>query len=191
MNLIWLKQPGVVKFLAVLLVTVFGIADYLTGWELGFFVFYFIPIAYAAWYGGSRASMGISLLSAATWFLADALLEHAYSSLFLVVWNTAIRLCAFMLIALFSSRTAQLLTREKNRSQDLQEAMNQIKVLRGFLPICAWCKKIRNDEGYWQQMESYIHEHSEADFTHGICDECASRISQSPEDRADGKMHSD
>jgi len=177
MKMIWLKQPRTVFLLSVLLVVLLGIADYLTGWEFGFFVFYFIPVAYAAWYAGFRVSLVISLLSAVTWFFADALLEHTYSSPFFVVWNTSIRLCAFILIAQFIARTAQLLADEKKRLHQLQEAMDQIKVLRGFLPICAWCKKIRNDEGYWQQMESYIHEHSEADFTHGICEECAKNLS--------------
>jgi hypothetical protein len=54
----------------------------------------------------------------------------------------------------------------------LQEAMSQIKTLRGFLPICAYCKKIRDDEGYWQQIEKYIKDHSDAEFSHGICPDC-------------------
>lgn len=54
----------------------------------------------------------------------------------------------------------------------LREALSQIKTLRGFLPICAFCKKIRDDEGYWQQMEKYIRDHSDAEFSHGICPDC-------------------
>lgn len=53
-----------------------------------------------------------------------------------------------------------------------QEAMDRIKVLSGLLPICCSCKKIRDDKGYWQKIEMYIHEHSEANFTHGICPGC-------------------
>ncbi len=56
---------------------------------------------------------------------------------------------------------------------DLQEALSEVKTLRGFLPICAHCKKIRDDEGYWQQIELYIQQRSEAQFSHGICPECA------------------
>lgn len=58
----------------------------------------------------------------------------------------------------------------------LQEALEQVKTLRGLIPICATCKKIRNDAGYWIQIESYLKEHSQADFTHGICPECLERI---------------
>jgi len=54
----------------------------------------------------------------------------------------------------------------------LQKALSEVKILRGFLPICAYCKKIRDDQGYWNQIESYIHKHSEAEFSHSICPEC-------------------
>ena len=58
----------------------------------------------------------------------------------------------------------------------LQEALAKVKKLSGLLPICASCKKIRDDKGYWNQIESYIQEHSEADFSHGICPECARKL---------------
>jgi PAS domain S-box-containing protein len=58
---------------------------------------------------------------------------------------------------------------------DLKSALKEIKQLSGLLPICAHCKKIRNETGYWDQVESYIHEHSEAQFSHGICPECAEK----------------
>ncbi len=60
--------------------------------------------------------------------------------------------------------------------QELQEALDKVTTLSGLLPICAGCKKIRNDEGYWQQVEGYIMEHSSARFTHGLCPECAKRF---------------
>ena len=59
---------------------------------------------------------------------------------------------------------------------DLQKALAEVKKLSGLLPICASCKKIRNDEGYWQQIEEYIRDHSEADFTHGICEGCVKEL---------------
>jgi PAS domain S-box-containing protein len=55
---------------------------------------------------------------------------------------------------------------------ELREALNQIKTLTGLIPICAGCKKIRDDKGYWNQLESYLEEHSEAVFSHGMCPEC-------------------
>jgi sigma-B regulation protein RsbU (phosphoserine phosphatase) len=66
---------------------------------------------------------------------------------------------------------------ELRRSNDaLQKAMGEVKVLRGLIPICASCKKIRNDGGFWQQLEEYIGEHSEAEFSHGICQPCVKKL---------------
>jgi hypothetical protein len=62
--------------------------------------------------------------------------------------------------------------REQELKVRVKEALADVKRLRGLLPICAACKKIRDDKGYWNQMEIYIHEHSEADFSHSICPDC-------------------
>lgn len=62
------------------------------------------------------------------------------------------------------------------RKQELEKSLAEIKTLRGILPICANCKKIRDDKGYWNQIESYIYEHSEAEFSHGICPECMKKL---------------
>jgi PAS domain S-box-containing protein len=59
---------------------------------------------------------------------------------------------------------------------ELQEALAKVKTLSGMLPICSSCKKIRDDQGYWHRVEEYIQEHSEADFSHGLCPECAHRL---------------
>ncbi|MBX7255397.1 MAG: PAS domain S-box protein [Candidatus Hydrogenedentes bacterium] len=59
---------------------------------------------------------------------------------------------------------------------ELKEALAQVKTLRGLIPICASCKKIRDDQGYWEQIEVYIHNHSDAEFSHGFCPECLGRL---------------
>lgn len=64
----------------------------------------------------------------------------------------------------------------EQRTEKLQEAVSKVKILSGFLPICASCKKIRDDKGYWNQIESYIRDHSEAEFSHGICPDCAVKL---------------
>jgi len=60
---------------------------------------------------------------------------------------------------------------------ELRDALAKIKTLGGLLPMCAWCKRIRDDKGYWKRVETYIREHSHASFTHGICPECLKRVS--------------
>jgi len=72
--------------------------------------------------------------------------------------------------ALERKRAEEALLRERDK---LQGALAKIKTLSGMLPICAHCKKIRDDKGYWSQIEEYIRDHSEAQFSHGICPECA------------------
>lgn len=66
----------------------------------------------------------------------------------------------------------QALDQEQALRVELEEALLNLNVLRGMLPICAHCKKVRDDQGYWTQIEHYIRSHSEAQFTHGICPDC-------------------
>ncbi len=66
---------------------------------------------------------------------------------------------------------------EKQRlTQELQTALNDVKVLSGLLPICSSCKNVRDDNGYWDKIETYISRHSDADFSHGICPDCAKKL---------------
>lgn len=69
-------------------------------------------------------------------------------------------------------RVVELQRRLAERVRELEAALADVKHLSGLLPICAYCKKIRNDQNYWQQVESYVSEHSEAQFSHGICPDC-------------------
>ena len=62
-----------------------------------------------------------------------------------------------------------------DENKRLSDYISEIKTLRGILPICSYCKQIRNDKGYWEKIESYIQDHSEAKFSHGICQECAKK----------------
>ena len=64
----------------------------------------------------------------------------------------------------------------KEKHEKLLSAMNDIKTLSGLLPICASCKKIRDDKGYWNQLERYIQKHSDATFSHGLCPDCVSNL---------------
>ena len=64
----------------------------------------------------------------------------------------------------------------RRTNEELQQALREVKVLRGLIPICASCKKIRNDGRFWQQIEEYIGEHSEAEFSHGICQPCLKKL---------------
>jgi hypothetical protein len=60
--------------------------------------------------------------------------------------------------------------------KELQDALSKIKTLPGILPSCSSCKKIRDNRGYWDQIEKYIHDHSGAELSHGICPDCAKKL---------------
>ena len=72
--------------------------------------------------------------------------------------------------------TAILSMKQKKAQEEKANAFAKLKILNGLLPICMSCKKIRSDDGYWGQIEMYIREHSEAEFSHGICPDCAKEL---------------
>ena len=74
------------------------------------------------------------------------------------------------------SRQVMALLELRRVSTHLADALDHVKTLQGLLPICAWCKRIRDDEGYWSQVEAYFHKATGADFTHGICPECLQKV---------------
>jgi len=73
-------------------------------------------------------------------------------------------------------RIVELQKKLAEHIKELEEALSHIRTLQGLLPICSYCKKIRNDQNYWQQFEGYIGQHSELRFSHGICPECYEKI---------------
>lgn len=155
---------------------IIGLIDFITGDELNFFVFYFMPVSITAWHIGRGTSIWMGILCAIVWFWANVLSGHAPSLHFYAFWNTMIRLVSFIAIGLAVSKIRQLLDRQRKLVEDLHRSLSEIKVLETFLPICSQCKKIRDQEGSWQQLEQYISEHSNTQFSHSFCPECAKNI---------------
>ena len=77
------------------------------------------------------------------------------------------------------ARMLDLQSKLAKQVTDLEMVLSQVKQLRGLVPICMYCKKIRNDRDYWQQVETFISEHSEAEFSHGICPDCYVKLVES------------
>jgi ABC-type amino acid transport substrate-binding protein len=101
----------------------------------------------------------------------------------IALWNTSLRIRVKKRTAelsryrdhleeLVEARTAEL----ERSNKDLKKALTQVKSLSGLLPICASCKKIRDDKGYWEHIELYVRNHSEADFSHSLCPDCAKKL---------------
>lgn len=83
---------------------------------------------------------------------------------------------AYMLIRADAEKRNLLATEREQLIQDLKDALTEVKQLQGILPICSYCKQIRNDQDSWQQIESYVADHTDAKFSHGICPSCYERV---------------
>jgi hypothetical protein len=96
----------------------------------------------------------------------------------LVLLQTFVGVVTVMTLALVAvlAERQQAKEEQAHLMGQLLQALTEIKTIRGMIPVCAWCKKIRNDVGAWEQMEYYISKHSDATFTHGACPECAKKL---------------
>jgi hypothetical protein len=94
-------------------------------------------------------------------------------------WIPALLVLSFA-VSFYSWRRWQEVLRSEHelvcRTQELEKTLQELHVLRGIIPICASCKKVRDERGYWTQVKSYISLHSEAEFSHSLCQECSSRL---------------
>lgn len=135
--------------------------DYLLGPLIQFPVFYLIPVALGAWFDGLAVSLvlaiGLPLLRLYLMSQWDFPLGVETACI-----NAAIRATVLSSLALVVARTAR----------QTRLLAQEVEVLQGLLPICAYCKKIRDEHDEWQRLERYISERSSAEFTHGICPEC-------------------
>ncbi len=86
---------------------------------------------------------------------------------------------SFFMVALF---VGLLVAHLQIRHEELMRAQVEVRTLSGLLPICAWCKKVRDDDGYWEQVEDYFSKHSSLKFTHGVCLDCVDKLKQSADE---------
>ena len=87
-------------------------------------------------------------------------------------------------------RMVELQTELAHRVAELEKAINEVKTLRGLFPMCSYCKKIRDDSNFWTQVECYLMEHSEAEFSHGICPDCYEKVVQPELDKLNNEKSS-
>lgn len=159
---------GILAFVALV-----SVVDYAGGYEMDVFVFYFLPVAVAAWGGNRYLSYAIAILCAAAWITADRMSGHIYANSTNLWWNAGVRLLSFLIIG---HDVARIRAGYEIERQAKKRAVTELNAMRGLLPICASCKKIRDDQGYWRQLEHFIESHSEARFTHGLCKACAEKM---------------
>jgi len=153
--------------------------DVQTGLQLKLGPIYFLPVLLAAWQGGTLAGVLAALVAAAVWRGTDMVGHPGAAQGWILFWDGSIHLFSFVAVSLFVSWARSLVMRERALVHDLSEVLASVRELEGLLPMCAWCKKVRDDQGYWQQIETYISAHTKADWTHGICPECQAKFMES------------
>lgn len=138
------------------------IIDTLTAFRVSTSIFYWIPIFILTWREGWLRGGFCALLCGSLWLFFRYWESPLNYPLSVLLWNASIRTIEFILVSATIGVLRELLLKSEK----------EVEALRTFLPICAYCKKIRNDEGYWEQVEGYISKLTPAEFTHGICPEC-------------------
>ena len=171
-----MRLKVLLTLLGLLLVLLIAYADYLTGFGANLSVFYLIPIALVVWFVGRQAGLAIAGMGAIAWLLADILTDQTLPTTFLPYWRAAMRLAFFLIVVYLLSGRRQAEAEREKLIGELQEAVGNVKTLRGLLPICMSCKKVRDDKGYWNQIEIFIRGHYEAAFSHSICPECEKKL---------------
>jgi K+-sensing histidine kinase KdpD len=140
------------------------------------FTLYFAAVIVVAMYGSMGAALLTTLLSV---FLVDYLFDQTPLRLDLNLPDFE-RAFAFTLVALIVSHLAatrkRTIAKLRSINDKLEEALTEVKQLRGILPICSSCKKIRDAKGEWTDVAAYISDHTDAEFSHGICQPCVERL---------------
>ncbi|MDR3682884.1 MAG: hypothetical protein P4L11_04060 [Geothrix sp.] len=158
--------------------------DILTPFELGFSAFYAIPVLIATWGVGLSRGLGFAILSACCWYFADLTSGRPLTHEFYRFWDLFNHLLSYTLIAVLTGRLKLAFQREQALREDLDRTLKDVQALEGLLPMCAWCKKVRDDEGDWLELEAYLRPRTKAAFSHGICPACAARLKAEEEGRA-------
>jgi hypothetical protein len=128
---------------------------------------------------GSNRLLLMSFSLAAIWFFLRVIFTMAFESPIQDFMSAGVVhgiTFVFTSVINITIVTGLIIINARRLEYDLTTARSELKSLSGLLPICSNCKKIRDDQGYWQQLETYITEHSEADFTHGICNDCMTEL---------------
>ena len=117
---------GIVRVAGMAVLVLIGWLDYITGYEIGFFIFYFIPVAIAAWYCGPKDGIRIAIASAVCWYFSDRLARHPYSRAYFIYWEMFIRLISFLTTSMTLSKIRQLVLNEERMIDELLEIRSQL-----------------------------------------------------------------
>ena len=136
------------------------VLDFAVGPRVEFPGLFILPLMYGAWYGGLRWGLPLSLLPLA--HIGNLLAVGAPFGIYEASISAVVRILVLAAVALWIASV----------SESQRQLVKEVALLEGLLPICSYCKKIRDDAGDWQVLEKYFRDHAGATFTHGICETC-------------------
>lgn len=151
-----------------ILALLIGWVDWKSGYQVSMVTFYALPIVLAVWWVGAPGGFLMAFLSGLICYWANK--PHVPEAI--ALWNGLMRLLTFILFY-FGAMAVRF---------KFETLRNRVKALTGILPVCNCCKKIRDGEGYWNDLEAYLNEHSGVDVARKLCPDCSRRLSA-------GKMH--
>lgn len=161
---------------ALSIIVLLSVLDLWSGTSIRMGPLYALPVLLVAWYFGLRAGVAVALFVTALWNAVQSHVARESTLSLIRFWDICIGLVSFCTLAFVVARFKSLLLQEAQLARHLQEALDRVRNLEGMLPICAWCKKVRTDEGTWQHIETYVASHSNTTWTHGICPECQAQV---------------
>jgi len=132
------KRHLIINIISLIILFVIAWLDYITGYEFGFFIFYFIPVSISSWLNGRNSGLFMACMSAACWYLSDYYSNHPYSKSYLIYWEMWIRWVTFLTTALTVAKIRELLDRENHLKMELTKVIKDNDELRrqlwGFAP---------------------------------------------------------
>lgn len=170
------QSPVFILCLALAALALVTLADAITPFELGVSAFYVLPVLIATWGLGMFRGLGFAFLCACCWYCLDLASGRSVTREFYRTWDTFNHLLSYALIAIITGSLKAAFLRERRLRVHRDRALQNVHTLEGLLPVCAWCKKIRDDEGYWQELEAHLLPRTKASFSHGICPGCAKNL---------------
>lgn len=164
--------------LAILFAMVVCWGDTTTADDYGIASLYIVAVIIARWWGNSWTAT-VAIIFVTTAEVYTNVYTGAYNTAArrghftqVVFWGIAHHVVAYTAVSLTIRWILQLVERERTVSQKLFKIMQEVRELESLLPICSYCKKIRDDAGQWEKLETYIADHTGTNFTHGVCPDC-------------------
>jgi hypothetical protein len=155
-----------------LLLGLLGYLDYVTGYEMSFFVFYSVPVGLAAWYLGRWPAIGLALAATVTWLLADYFSGAKYSAPFFYYWNGVIHFLAFIINAVTIAKIKSDLDRRQALAAELESTQKALRTVSGLLTACPACGKPRDGAEGNRETELAAFARARPEFAGTLCADC-------------------